>query len=132
MARKKLKNTVVRTVALEKAHEVVESHLDMMSQLRKINVAINEELDRAKKELESSEGRDVKSQQDIIIRLSAEIRKQLELQLSIAEVWYDQKVFAEFQAEVLNLLDKMAPGARNEIIKKLKERRFLRGLVAIN
>jgi hypothetical protein len=44
-AKRQLKNNIVRTVALEKANEVVESHLDMMGQLRKINSAINDELD---------------------------------------------------------------------------------------
>ena len=50
-ARKKLKNNIVRTIGLEKANEVVEGHLNMLGQLRKINRAITEELDRAKEEV---------------------------------------------------------------------------------
>ena len=57
-ARKKLRSNIVRTVGLEKANEVVESHLDMMGQLRKINAAIDEELDRAKESVIAAEGRD--------------------------------------------------------------------------
>jgi len=57
-AKSQLKNRVVRTVALEKANEVVESHLDMMSQLRKINNAINDELDKAKGAAAAAEGKD--------------------------------------------------------------------------
>ncbi len=41
------------------------------------------------------------------------------------------KVFSEFQAEVLAVLDEMQPGVRDEIIRRLKERRALRGTVSI-
>ena len=130
-AKSQLKNRVVRTVALEKANEVVESHLDMMGQLRKINKAINDELDQAKENAAAAEGKDKLALQQIIIKLSAEIRRQLEAQLKIVEVWHDMKVISEFQTEVLAILDEMQPGARDEVIQRLKERRALRGTVSI-
>lgn len=130
-AKTQLKNRVVRTVALEKANEVVESHLDMMSQLRKINNAINDELDKAKGAAAAAEGKDKLALQQIIIKLSAEIRRQLEAQLKIIEVWHDMKVISEFQTEVLAILDEMQPGVRDEIIFRLKEKRALRGTVSI-
>jgi predicted transcriptional regulator len=131
-AKKQLQSNIVRTVGLEKANEVVESHLDMMGQLRKINAAINDELDRAKDSVIAAEGRDKLALQEIIIKLSAEVRRQLEAQLKIIEIWHDMKVFSEFQAEVLAVLDEMTPGVRDEIIKRLKQRRTLRGIVTIN
>jgi hypothetical protein len=130
-AKSQLKNRVVRTVALEKANEVVESHLDMMGQLRKINNAINDELDKAKENAEAAEGKDKLALQQIIIKLSAEIRRQLEAQLKIVEVWHDMKVISEFQTEVLAILDEMKPGVRDEVIQRLKEKRALRGTVSI-
>lgn len=132
MAKKDLKNTIVRTVSLEKANEVVEADLDMMSQLRKINRAINEELDEARAEIGKADCKDKRSLQEIIIKLSGEVRKQLETGLRIAEVWYDHKIFGEFQQEVLTILDEMQPGARDAVITRLKEKRALRGLVQIN
>ena len=132
-ARKRLKTNIVRTVALEKASQVVEVHLDMMGQLRKVNLAINEELERAKNQIvQQADGREKLMLQEIIIKLSAEIRKQLDTQLRIAEIWYDQKVYKEFQEEVLAVLEELSPGARNEVIRKLKQRRTLRGLVSFN
>ncbi|MBW2619105.1 MAG: hypothetical protein JRC92_09535 [Deltaproteobacteria bacterium] len=131
-AKKQLKTNIVRTVALEKANEVVEGHLDMMGQLRKINQAITGELDRAKQAVVGAEGRDQRAIQEVIVKLSAEVRRQLEAQLKIFEVWTDMKVVAEFQAEVLSILDEMEPGTRDEIIRRLKEKRALRGLVSIN
>ena len=130
-ARKKLKTSIIRTVGLEKANEVVEGHLDMLGQLRKINRAITEELDRAKEEVVNADGRNKIALQGIIIKLSAEIRRQLESQLKIFEVWTDMKVVAEFQNEVLAVLDEMEPGVRDEIVRKLKEKHALRGAVSI-
>lgn len=131
-AKRQLKNNIVRTVALEKANEVVESHLDMMGQLRKINRAINDELDQAKKSAAASEGKNKLALQQIIIKLSAEVRRQLEAQLKIVEVWHDMKVISEFQTEVLAIIDQMQPGARDEVIQRLKEKRALRGSVSIS
>jgi len=131
-ARKSLKNNIVRTVGLERAGDVVESHLDMMGQLRKINEAINAELDRAKAAVQKAKGRDRLAIQEVIIKLTAEVRRQLESQLKIVEVWHDMKIVAEFQEEVLNVLDEMEPGTRDEIIKRLKERRTLRGSVSFS
>ena len=131
-AKKQLKTNIVRTVGLEKANEVVEGHLDMMGQLRKINQAITGELDRAKQTVVGVEGRDQRAIQETIVKLSAEVRRQLEAQMKIFEVWTDMKVVAEFQAEVLSILDEMEPGTRDEIIRRLKEKRALRGLVSIN
>jgi hypothetical protein len=131
-ARKKLKANIIRTVALEKANEVVEGHLDMLGQLRKINRAITEELDRAKAEVVEADGRNKIALQEIIIKLSAEIRRQLESQLKIFEVWADMKVVAEFQNEVLAVLDEVEPGVRDEIVRKLKEKHALRGAVSVN
>ena len=131
-AKKQLKTNIVRTVGLEKANEVVEGHLDMMGQLRKINQAITGELDRAKQTVVGVEGRDQRAIQEIIVKLSAEVRRQLEAQMKIFEVWTDMKVVAEFQAEVLAILDEMEPGTRDDVIRRLKEKRALRGLVSVN
>jgi hypothetical protein len=130
--KKKLKQGIVRTMALDKANEVVENHLDMMTQLRKINDAINEELDRAKKEIGKPNAQNKRAIQAIIVKLSGEVRKQLSLQLSIAQVWHDMKIFSEFQQEVLRILDEVEPGTRDEIIRRLKQRNALRRSVRVN
>jgi predicted transcriptional regulator len=130
-AKRQLKKHVVHCVALEKAGEVVEGHIDMLGQLKKINETINEQLDRARAEIAQPRAK-TRSLQEIIIKLSAEVRKQLEAQLRIFEVWSDQKIMVEFQREVLSVLEEMQPGVRDEVIQRLKERRALRSLVSID
>ena len=132
MAKKTLKNTIIRTIGLEKTNEVVEADLDLLCQLKKINRVINEELDRAREEIAEANFQDKKVLKEIIIKLSGEIRKQLETGLRMVEVWDEHKLWAEFREEVLNVLDEMQPGTRDEVIRRLKQRKILRGLISIN
>jgi hypothetical protein len=130
-AKKKLKTMVIRATSLEKVHDVVETHLDMMGQLTRVNIAINEELERAKRDIESAEDKDKRFIQETIVKLSAEIRKQLGLQLEIAQIWHDQKIVAEFQKELLDILNEVEPTLKNEVIRRLKQRNALRRSVQI-
>ena len=127
-----LKHQIVRVASLEKAGEVVEAHLDMASELRKINNAINQELVRAQTQVEDSETGDIRAIQEIIIKLSAEIRRQLETQIKIFEAYSEFKDRAAFQNEVLSILDQMQPGVRDEAIRKIKNAGALRGAVTVN
>jgi len=127
-----LKHQIVRVASLEKAGEVVEAHLDMAVELRKINNAINQELARAQTQVEDSETGDIRAIQEIIIKLSAEIRRQLETQIKIFEAYSEFKDRAAFQNEVLSILDQMQPGVRDEAIRRIKNAGALRGAVTVN
>jgi hypothetical protein len=127
-----LKHQIVRVASLEKAGEVVEAHLDMASELRKINSAINKELIRAQAQIEDSKDCDVKAIQEIIIKLSGEIRRQLETQVKIFEAYSEFKDRVAFQNEVLRILDDMQPGVRDEAIRRIKNAGALRGAVTVN
>jgi hypothetical protein len=131
-ARKQLKHVIVRVASMERAGEIVEEHLDLMSQLRKVNLIINEELDRARESISEASAQDKRLAQEILIKLSAEIRRQMETYLSIVEVWNDAKITKEFQEEVLHVLDEAEPGTRARIIERLKQRRVVRGLVNLH
>jgi hypothetical protein len=131
-AKVELRTNMAKTVQLERAHEVVGQNLDMVAELSRCNRAINEELERAQCDIKGDncqEGKNRRDTQRIIIGLSAEIRKQLDTQLKIFEAWQDSTLKADFQDEVLRILDGMQPGVRDEAIRRLKQRRALRGLV---
>jgi len=130
-AKRKMKNSFIRVVALEKANQVHESHIDVENELRKINRAISEELKRAKDAVVEADGRDRLAIQEVIIKLAAEIRRQLEAQAKLFETWRDTKINAEFQAEVFRILDEFQPGARNEAIRRLKHAGALRGAITV-
>jgi hypothetical protein len=133
-ARKQLKSTVIRTVALERTTEVIDAHLDILGQAQKTNRIINNELDAAILDIEAArkQGKDPKSIQDIIIRLAAEIRKQTETYISMAEAWRDFKEYEEFKAEILDLLKMVPEETRRAFESKVKERGLLRGTLSID
>ena len=128
-AKKQLRQNVVKVVGLEKTNEVVEVHLDVVGQLRSINLAIYEELNRAKEAVTRASGRDQIHIQNVITRLSAEIRRQLETQMKICQLWYEARAVAEFQEIVLTAINEVDPKLKEEIIRRLQERRGVRSAV---
>lgn len=128
-AKKSLRKNIVRTVGLERANKVVTAHLDVMGQLKRINLAICEELTRAKEGVAKADGKDQLALQDIIIRLSSEIRRQLDLQMKIFELWYQGRSVIEFQQIVLTAIEEVSPDLKEKIIRKLQERRAVRSSV---
>ena len=128
-AKKKLKTNVIRASAIDKAAQVLDTHLDMMAQLRAINQTINTELDRATTAIEAASPKGKTAIQQVIIRLSAEVRKQLSLYLSIAETWHDHKIVAEFQQELIDILKEVSPEVKDEFVKRIKRRQAIRGAV---
>ncbi len=156
-AKKKLKISVVKNVALESAHKVVDKNLDAVAQLQKINKDANELLDvlmrwnrgddEALQILETQvrkvrigkgENAEIvkqykfKDPRELALRAMAEIRGQLNLQLDIFKTLYDMEAVAEFQKEVLTAIGEETPNVRDRIIQRLKESRSLRQSVSIN
>jgi hypothetical protein len=154
-AKNELKVAVVKNVALESAHKVVDKHLDTIGQLQKINENANELLDllmrwnRGEEEalqILESQVRKVKIKgseeevteyrfkdpRELALKAMQEIRGQLNLQLDIFRTLYDVQAVAEFQKEVLTAIGEVSPDVRDRIIQKLKESRALRQSVSIN
>jgi len=157
-AKKELNISVVKSVALESAHKVVDKNLDAIDQLQRVNQVANQLLDeltgedqvidRMVKAVEVSleyEGDPISQKKyirQVILRVNqdkntalkacAEIRGQLNLQLDIFKTLYDMQAVAEFQKEVLTAIGEEAPNVRNRIIQRLKESRSLRSAVSIN
>jgi hypothetical protein len=146
---------VVKSVSLERAHEITDRNLDAVDQLRTINSHANEILDllmrwnRGDKEalqILESQVRKVrvrgseeevtefrmKDPRELALKAMAEIRCQLSLQLDIFKVMYDISAVADFQRSVLETIGEVAPDVRERIIRRLKESRSLRQSVEIH
>jgi len=154
-AKKELNVSVVKNVALESAHKVVDKNLNAVKQLQKINEDANEILDllmrwqrgesealqilesqvkkvrvRGAKE-EITEYR-MKDPRELALKAMQEIRGQLKLQLEIFQTLYDMKAVQEFQEEVLTAIKEVNPDVRNRIVNKLNQRRALRATIKFN
>jgi len=122
---KSLNVAITREASMHHAPAVVEQRIDAMAQLEKINRVIEGELDQIQNELGNATGSERRELQEIQIKHSAEIRKQLGLQLELFRAWYDVKAISEFQIEVLNSIREAAPDVRARILSKLQEKRAL-------
>lgn len=156
-AKKELNINVVKSVALESAHKVVDKNLDAVAQLQKINKDANELLevlmrwnrgeDEALHILETQvrkvrigkgENAEIvkryrfKDPRELALKAMAEIRGQLNLQLDIFKTLYDMEAVAEFQKEVLTAIGEEKPDVRDRIIQRLKEGRALRQSIKLN
>ena len=150
--KKNLNIAVVKNVVLENAHRVVDKNLNAVDQLQKINGHANELLDLCMKWINGDDealqvlesqvrtvrvGKDkfpvseykFKDPREIALRAMAEIRGQLKIQLDIFQTLYDMRTVQDFQQEVLETIGNVSKEVRDEIIKKLREKRALRSAV---
>jgi hypothetical protein len=151
-AKKELNINVIKSVALENAHRVVDKNLNAIEQLQRVNQVANQLLDeltgedqvidRMVKAVEVSlsyEGDPIKRREYIkqvvlqinqdkntALKACAEIRNQLKLQLEILQTLYDMKAVQEFQQEVLTAIGEASPEVRDKIVRRLSEKSALR------
>ncbi len=71
-------------------------------------------------------GADRGALQDTILRLAAEVRQQLGLQLNITKTLVDLKVVREFQRSVVEVIAEESPEVARRVVARLKARRALR------
>jgi predicted transcriptional regulator len=148
-----LRGKTTRVVAVKKVEQVVEKKLNALDQLYKINQDANEILDllmrwnRGDKEalqvLESQvkririgEGEELEIQQvkfkdprELALRAMAEIRGQLSLQLEIYQTLFSVQAAEEFQKVVLEVIGEVDVKVRDEIVRRLNQRRSVRQAV---
>lgn len=150
--KKNLNIAVVKNVCMENAHRIVDKHLNTVEQLQKINDYANGLLDLCMKWINGDDealqvlesqvrkvrvGKDevpvseykFKDPREIALKAMSEIRGQLKLQLDIFQCLYDMRTVQDFQSEVLEIIGSVDEEVRNEIIKRLREKRALRSAI---
>ena len=104
----KLRIATSKVVALERAGEVVDQKLDANARLQNVQRVIDEELRWAVDQAQQP-GADRAALQDTVLRLAAEVRQQLGLQLTISRTLIDLKVVREFQRSVVEVIAEESP-----------------------
>lgn len=130
-AKKKLSVNVVKNVAMENAHRVVDKNLNAVDQLQDINKHANKLLDELMslnklKDSSKKEKMTPKEARELALKTMSEIRGQLKLQLEIFQCLYDMEAVQEFQKEVLTIIGDVAPDVRDRIIHNLGKKRAIR------
>jgi predicted RNA polymerase sigma factor len=122
---KQMQRLTSHVVALEKAGALVDQKLSATERLERVQHIIDQRLDRAVRAAEEP-GADRAGLADEILRLAAEVRQQLGLQLAISRALVDLRVVKEFQETVIDIIRAETPETARRIIARLKERRALR------
>jgi len=153
-AKKTLNLCVVKNVALENAHRLVDKNINAIDQLQKINDHANWLLDLlmdwqkgdadalqvletqvATKKVRVGDQEEFvrefkfKDPRELALKAMAEIRGQLKLQLEIFQCLYDLKAVQEFQDEVLTAIGEASKDVRQRIINRLNEKRAIRSAI---
>jgi predicted transcriptional regulator len=149
-----LRGKTTRVLCVKKVEQAVDSRLDAVEQLQKINEYANELLELCmawgrgddvalqilesqrttrkvrigKEEIDVTEFK-FKDPRELALKAMAEIRGQLKLQLDIFQALYDLKAAQEFQEEVLQAIGEVSPDVRSQIIHRLNQRRAVRSAV---
>lgn len=138
-AKKGVSITIAKDLHLESAHRFVDQHLNTVEQLRKINTDANELLElcmawqRGDSEaLKTYKGKfKSKDPREVALKAMAEIRGQLRLQNETLAMLAEMSAVMEFQQELIQLLKEIDPDAKNLFLRRLSERRALRGAVQL-
>jgi predicted DNA-binding protein (UPF0251 family) len=112
-----LRGKTTKVVVSKKIEEIVDRKIDAIEQLQKINQEANRLLD----ELDQNP--------ELKLKIMAEIRGQLKLQLDLFEALFNLQAAEEFQNTVLKVIAEVDPNVRNEIIRRINEERSIRSAV---
>ena len=115
-----LRGKTTRCMVARNTKEIVSNNLDAINQLKKINTEANKLLDN----LANDPG--------MAIKIMAEIRGQLKLQLDIFEILYSVQAAQEFQQEVLTAIGEADANTRKRIIDRLNQKRAIRSAVSFS
>lgn len=115
---RKLRGKTTKAIVSTKVEQIVDRKIDAISQLLEINKRANEMLDEAG------------NAPNLTLKIMAELRGQLRLQLEIFQALYDLRAAQEFQEEVLEAIGEVSPDVRSKIINKLNQRRAVRSAVS--
>jgi predicted transcriptional regulator len=152
-----IRGKTTKVVVAKKIEEVVNHKIDAIEQLTKINEYANEILellmrwnrgdDEALQVLESQvatkrvrvgneklEVQEVKFKdpRELALKAMAEIRGQLKLQLEIFQALFSLQAAEEFQNVVLETIAELDPKVRNEILRRLNDKRAVRSAVRLS
>ncbi len=111
---KQLRGRTTYAVAAANVQRAVDSKLDVVEQLKSINLTAQDLLAQSEDDAHLS------------VKLMAEIRNQLRLMMDVYEMLYSLEGAAQFQQTVLEVLEECDPELRKKAVAKLNEKSSLR------
>ena len=121
---KALTMAISQDVVLREAKTINDKQLNAMSRLEKMAKDVDNELEDINTELKETKTEKTELR-ELKIKFSAEGRKQINSHVDLAKMVYDIGEVRKFQETVIEVIGEVDGEIRNEILKRLKERRAL-------
>ncbi len=112
-----------QNIMFHAAEKMTSTKINAMGKLEKIMELVEQELDYVQKALKEAKGDERRQWEKSQIEHAAEIRKQLGLLREICETLYNIEQVEHFRNVVLSVIGKVDEKVRDEILRKLGERR---------
>lgn len=120
---KALSMAISQDVVLREAEKINDKQLNAMGRLEKMAGDVDNEIEAINKELEEAPKSEKTELRELKIKFSAEGRKQINSHVDLAKMVYDITEVRKFQETVIEVIGEVDSEVRNEILKRLKERR---------
>ncbi|BDD88011.1 winged helix-turn-helix transcriptional regulator [Desulfofustis limnaeus] len=114
---KQLRGRSTHAIVADRIDSVIDQKIDTWQQLEKVNLKANELLDQAEDDVQQS------------VALMKEIREQLKLQMELFKTLWDVKAAMLFQDTVLDVIGRIAPDVRKQILQELNSKSAIRNAV---
>jgi DNA-binding transcriptional regulator GbsR (MarR family) len=123
---RKLEIDMSLAVVSKRGLDQARSEFSPIEQIHKINERAHAILDK----LDTCvQGEGIKADEMLLaLKAMKEIRNQIKLQLDVAEAFLNYESEIAFRKEVIEIIEAVEPGARNEIIRRFKAKRSLGNL----
>ena len=122
---KSLTKAISQDIVLREAEKINDKQLNAMSRLEKMAQDVDVEIEAINKELGEAPKGGKTELRELKIKFNAEGRKQINSHVDLAKMVYDITEVRKFQETVIEVIGEVDGEIRNEILKRLKERRAL-------
>ena len=117
-------------IVLKSAEKINQRKLNAMDRLTRAAEIIEKELEHIQESLSSAQGTERKELVQSQLSWIAEERKQITALTDVAKAFFSIEDVREFSRTVIQVLGEVDKGMRDEVIKRLRERRSARTVLA--
>lgn len=115
-------------IILRSATKINDKKLNAMTRLERIAKVVENELGYIQKTIKGTKGEERREWQEVQLKHTAEIRKQVNLLLEIAQALYNIEEVNAFKKIVLEEIGNESEELRNRILQRIRERRTYSGI----
>jgi hypothetical protein len=119
-------------IVLRSATKINDKKLSAMTRLERIAKVVEDELTYIRKTIKNTKGEERREWQEVQLKHTAEIRKQVNLLLEIAQALYNIEEVEAFKKIVLEEIGNESEELRERILQRIRQRRSDRGVAGIS